>query len=75
MDLVIRALLLILTCLVRSVVLSPYDDEPYVELSSDSPAVLDAPLTVTATLRNIRYQDGPFVFSFSEFHNNIISVR
>ena len=36
------------------------------ELSSNSPAVLDAPLTVTATLGNIGIQDGPFVFSFSD---------
>jgi len=42
------------------------DDEPYVELSSDSPAVLDAPLTVTATLKNTGYTDGPFIFSFSD---------
>ena len=49
------------------------DDEPYVELSSDSPAVLDAPLTVTATLKNTGYTDGPFIFSFSEFH--VILIR
>jgi len=42
------------------------DHEPFVVLTSDSPAVLDAPLTVTATLKNVRSTDGPFVFSFSD---------
>lgn len=39
---------------------------PFVELTSDSPAVLDAPLAVTADLINVNQEDGPFVFSFSD---------
>lgn len=42
------------------------DDGPYLELRSDSPAVLDAPLTIYATLKNEDASNAPFFFSFSK---------
>ena len=42
----------------------PCDD--LLNLTTDAPAVLDAPLTITAKLINIQKYRGPFYFSFSK---------
>ena len=41
--------------------------EGVLSLRTDAPAVLDAPITVTATLENARDFDPPYYFSFSKY--------
>ena len=41
-------------------------DDPQVILTSDSPAVLDTPLEITAVLKNVPESEGPFFWSFSK---------
>ena len=49
------------------------DMEGILRLKTDAPAVLDAPITITAVLANAKDFGSPFYFSFSKLHNyNII---
>ena len=45
------------------------DFEGVIKLRTDAPAVLDAPITITATLENAGDFDPPFFFSFSKLEN------
>lgn len=42
------------------------DFEGVLKLNTDAPAVLDAPITITATLENVGDFDPPFYFSFND---------
>ena len=45
------------------------DFEGVLKLNTDAPAVLDAPITITATLENVGDFDPPFYFSFSKLEH------
>ena len=48
----------------------PCDDS--LNLTTDAPAVLDAPLTITAKLINTQNYRGPFYFSFSKLNQTAL---
>ena len=51
------------------------DMEGILRLKTDAPAVLDAPITITAMLMNAEEFSSPFYFSFSKLHmRRIISA-
>ena len=47
------------------------DFEGILKLKTDAPAVLDAPITITATLQNSEHFHPPFYFSFSKSNTYI----
>ena len=48
------------------------DFKGVLKLKTDAPAVLDAPITITATLQNVGDFNPPFYFSFSKYKRNTI---
>ena len=49
--------------------------EGVLTLNTDAPAVLDAPVTITATLENVGDFSPPFYFSFSKLENTYYYQR